>query len=137
MCIEKRQTYCCYQSPLSRIMNEQIRKQGDILGVEFDGFGTPREPKCAGIPLEKVDKVDWDRIDLSEWIALLDSTGNLPNDTTISIESLTGKGSELDVDGDRLNTIERTLKRLEGTNVDEARTVTGQELEVDRGYVKK
>ena len=137
MCIEKRQTYCCYQSPLSRIMNEQIRKQGDILGVEFDGFGTPREPKCAGIPLEKVDKVDWDRIDLSEWIALLDSTGNLPNDTTISIESLTGKGSELDVDGDRLNTIERMLKRLEGTNVDEARTVTGQELEVDRGYVKK
>lgn len=132
-CIEKRKTYCCYQSPLSRIMNEQIRLQGDILGIEFDGFGTAKEPKCTGVPLDKIDKIDWDRIDLSEWIAILETTGNLPNDQTISIEALTGKGSSMDYDGTRLDTIERTIERLKGTAVDEARTELGQVMEVDRG----
>ena len=133
VCIEKRKTYCCYQSPLSRIMNEQIRLQGDILGIEFDGFGTAKQPKCTGVPLDKIDKIDWDRIDLSEWIAILETTGNLPNDQTISIEALTGKGSSMDYDGTRLDTIERTIERLKGTVVDEARTELGQAMEVDRG----
>lgn len=47
-CIEKREVYCCFKSPLARIMNEQIRLQGDILGEEYDGFGTPKNPKCTG-----------------------------------------------------------------------------------------
>lgn len=132
-CIEKRQVYCCYQSPLSRIMNEQIRLQGDILGIEFDGFGTAKEPKCNGIPLDKIDKVDWDRVDLSEWIATLDQTGNLPNNENISLEALTGKGSKLDLDGTRLNTIERTLERLGDAPVDEIRSEFGQAMEVERG----
>ena len=133
-CIEKRKTYCCYQSPLSRIMNEQVRLQGDVLGVDFDGFGTAKHPKCAGIPLDKIDKIDWDRVDLSEWTALLVSTGNLPNADTISLDSLTGKGTPFDFDGTRLNTLERTIERLRETDVDGARTELGQDMEVDRGF---
>ena len=85
-CIEKRRSYCCYKSPLSRIMNEQIRKQGDRLGEQFNGFGTPENPRCEGVPLDKIDRIDWDRVDLSEWLAILQATGNFPNgaDWTLS-----------------------------------------------------
>ncbi len=39
----------------------------------------------------------------------------------------------MDYDGTRLDTIERTIERLKGTAVDEARTELGQVMEVDRG----
>ena len=134
MCVEKREVYCCYKSPLSRIMNEQIRLQGDVLGAEFDGWGSPKHPRCEGIPLSKVGDVDWDRVDLSEWIALLESTGNMPDGETISIDSLTGKGSKLDMEGDRLNTIDRTLERLDDIDVDGVRSEANDEMNLDTGY---
>ena len=121
-CIEKREVYCCFKSPLARILNEQIRLQGDILGVEYDGFGSPKNPKCTGVPLDKIDRIDWSRIDLSEWIALLKITGNLPTDETVNLESLTGKGSKLDTDGTRLNTLDRVMERLEGSEIDATRS---------------
>lgn len=133
VCIEKRTTFCCYKSPLSRIMNEQIRLQGDILGEEYNGFGSVENPRCDGIPLDRVGEVDWDRIDLSEWIAILERTGNLPDDDTISIDSLTGIGSKMDTDGTRLNTIDRTHERLEGIDVDGVREETSKKMVVDTG----
>ena len=135
MCIEKREVYCCFKSPLARIMNEQIRLQGDILGVEFDGWGEPKHPKCSGIPLDRVGEVDWDRVDLSEWIAMLEATGNMPDDDSISIDKLTGKGSALDMTGDRLNTIDRTLERLDGVDVDGVRSEANDAIDLDTGYV--
>ncbi len=134
MCVEKREVYCCFQSPLSRIMNEQIRLQGDVLGEKFDGWGEPKNPKCEGIPLDKVGEVDWDRVDLSEWIALLESTGNMPDADSISIEQLTGQGSKLDMDGNRKNTIDRTLERLDGIDVDGVRSEAIDKMELDTGY---
>ena len=44
ICIEKQDSYCCYDSPLARIMQEQIRKQG----VE-GGWGSAKHPKCGGL----------------------------------------------------------------------------------------
>lgn len=115
-------------------MNEQIRLQRDILGEGFDGWGSPKEPRCEGIPLQKVGEVDWDRVDLSEWIAILEKTGNLPDENTISIDQLTGQGSKLDTNSSRLNTIDRTLERLDGVEVDEVRTKSYDEMTVDTGY---
>ena len=135
MCIEKREVYCCFKSPLARIMNEQIRLQGDVLGVEFDGWGEPKNPKCSGIPLDRVGEVDWDRVDLSEWIAMLEATGNMPDDDSISIDKLTGKGSALDMTGDRLNTIDRTLERLDEIDVDGVRSEANDAIDLDTGYV--
>ena len=133
-CIEKREVYCCFKSPLARILNEQIRLQGDILGVEYDGFGSPKNPKCTGVPLDKIDRIDWSRIDLSEWIALLKITGNLPTDETVNLESLTGKGSKLDTDGTRLNTLDRVMERLEGSEIDATRSEASKRMDVDTGY---
>lgn len=100
-CIEKREVYCCYKSPLSRIVNEQVRLQGNILSNGYDGWVSPEHPKCQGVPLEKVDRIDWDRIELSEWTAILLDTGNLPSAQTIGLESLTGVGSSLDLTSER------------------------------------
>lgn len=134
VCIEKRQTYCCFNSPLSRIFNEQIRLQGDRLGSKYNGFGTAKNPVCSGLELDDLDKVDWDRIDLSEWIAILESTGQMPDSSNIDLEALTGLGSKLNVNGDRQNTIERTEDRLNNVDVDGIRNKAYEMMDLDTGY---
>src|SRR5260363_162795 len=43
LCIEKRESYCCLNSPLSRMIQEQVRPQ---LGMPF---GDAAHPQCDGI----------------------------------------------------------------------------------------
>ena len=42
VCIERRRSYCCFTTPLARILNEQARPQ---LGR---GWGSAKHPDCAG-----------------------------------------------------------------------------------------
>ena len=65
LCIERKEGYCCFNSPLARIMNEQIRPQ---LGISW---GTAKAPQCQGLTIAQLGSVDWSRVDLSEWVALL------------------------------------------------------------------
>ena len=113
-CIEKRESYCCYNSPLSRIMNEQIRGQMNL------GFGTAKAPSCDGLKIEDIGKVDWDQINLDEWLGILGETGHYPTPETLTMDKLTGSGNILN-DGNRVNSVERAKNRLEGVNVDEKR----------------
>ncbi|MBK5966748.1 conjugal transfer protein TraN [Thiocystis minor] len=64
-CIESRDSYCCFNSPLSRILSEQIKGQ---LGL---GFGSAKHPNCAGIGVETLAHVNWAAIDLREWLQML------------------------------------------------------------------
>lgn len=114
VCIEKRESYCCYSSPLSRIIQEQVRPQ---LGLTF---GSPKSPSCGGITMEQIGEVDWEKVNLDEWLGLLQSTGHWPNPDEINIDTLTGAGTTFDL-GSRVNAEERALKRLEGTDIDQAR----------------
>ena len=59
-CIEKRQAYCCFSSPLSRIINEQVRNQFG------ENYGSAKNPQCKGIPLDQISEIDWDQINLDE-----------------------------------------------------------------------
>lgn len=109
VCIEKRTSYCCYNSPLSRIINEQTRLQG--IGT----WGSPSSPNCSGLSITEMGVVDWDRVDLSEWIGMLDIAGQLPDPTQYSIETLTGQGSVHDFspeENPRSNVVERTNERM-------------------------
>ncbi|WP_443743202.1 conjugal transfer mating pair stabilization protein TraN [Sutterella sp.] len=91
-CIVKQKVYCCYQSPLSRIINEQIKMtQPQILEDDGD-WGNPKNPKCSGVPLADVTKINWDLINLDEWTAILRMTGNLPTADKMTVEDLTGTG---------------------------------------------
>ena len=58
-------SYCCFNSPLSRILQVQIRQQLNL------GWGSAEQPDCSGVTPETLQAVDWNRIDLSEWLALL------------------------------------------------------------------
>ena len=99
ICIVKHQVYCCFQSPLSRIINEQVKAtQGSLLGDDGD-WGDPKHPKCNGIPLEKINEIDWDKINLDEWTALLLSTNNMVTADNVDLERLTGATSRLNWTG--------------------------------------
>jgi hypothetical protein len=73
-CIYNTRTYCCFASPLSRIMVEQMRAQG--VGP---AWGSARRPNCEGVTIAQVAAVDWSRMDLSEWEAILFEAGLVPD----------------------------------------------------------
>lgn len=101
LCIVKKRVYCCFQSPLGRIVNEQIKStQPEILRkYGNDTWGDPAHPNCGGIPLEAVTEINWDLINLDEWTALLISTGNAKTADGIDMDTLTGAASRLNWTG--------------------------------------
>jgi conjugal transfer mating pair stabilization protein TraN len=115
MCVEERESYCCFSSPLARILQEQVRPQ---LGLSF---GDKKSPDCSGIPIEKLADIDWSRVNLDEWIAILQSTNHLPTAANaaqkLNLDQLTGQGSRFNVDGTRLNTLDRNVERKKGLDI--------------------
>ncbi|HCA6418150.1 TPA: conjugal transfer protein TraN, partial [Pseudomonas aeruginosa] len=113
-CVEKREAYCCFGSVVARIIQESAREQ---LGL---GWGDVKSPTCEGITPAQMAQMDWSRVDLSEWIGMLNLAGRLPTANTVSLEDITGSGSKLQTtDGEkRLNTLDRNLQRLENFDVD-------------------
>ncbi len=101
-------SYCCFNSPLSRILQVQIRQQLNM------GWGSAKHPDCSGITPDTLQTVDWNRIDFGEWLALLKLQNKLPEINKITLkqmnlETLTGQESRLDFDRQR----EDSRKRLE------------------------
>lgn len=88
-CIEKRESYCCYKTPLSRIVAEQIRtKAPQVAG----GYGEPSGPQCGGFTPAQLSAFDWSLFDPGEWILLLQEAGLIPDSTT-SAETMWGLNS--------------------------------------------
>lgn len=112
-CIEKRKSYCVFSSPLARIINEQGRTQ------LMRPYGSPESPDCSGIAIMDLDKLDWEQIDLQEWMSLLDITGNYPGSNGLDLDALTGEGSFMGSlsEDERLNTADRNVERLEGSDL--------------------
>ena len=110
-CVEEREAYCTFNSPLSRIIQEQARKQ---LGI---GWGDAEDPNCRGLTVAEINKLDWDKIDLDEWLAILQTTGNLPSASeamnAFSMDELTQNTPTLDTDGEREDTLTRNKQRLD------------------------
>jgi hypothetical protein len=59
-CEVYRTGHCCYNSVLARIINEQGRKQ---LGLPMD--------VCNGFTIEQIQALDWNEIDLTEFISIM------------------------------------------------------------------
>lgn len=62
-CIEKKESHCCYNSRLARIVQQQGRAQ---LGIEW---GAANSPQCGGFTPEVFQQLDLAKMDLSEFIA--------------------------------------------------------------------
>ena len=63
-CIETTESYCCFNSRLARLMNEQGRAQ------LAKGWGGDTEtPDCSGFTLTQLQSLDFSRMDLAEFYA--------------------------------------------------------------------
>ena len=102
-CVLHDEHYCCFSSPLARIIMEQVPT----------GSGNGSEGICSGMPLSMMSELDFSGIDLSEWLRYVEDTG-IADVGRMSVEGLTGEGHILNTGG-RMNAVERTEERLEYT----------------------
>ena len=56
----KESSFCCFPSKLSRVFQEQARKQ---LGISW---GKAEKPDCRGLTQQEISKIDFTTLDLSE-----------------------------------------------------------------------
>ena len=69
-CLERTKSYCCFNSHLARIINEQGRAQ---VGKTW-GSDTARNPDCSGFSVAQLQSLDFSRMDLSEFYAEITPT---------------------------------------------------------------
>ena len=126
VCLEKRESYCCYNSPLSRIVNQQLRPQLSR------PYGAPENPDCGGIDMSEVASIDWSAVDLGEWTALLSKYELMPDVNAMTLQSLTGSGTDLDsINGTRVDAGARAMERMDGLDVDALRKEAAENTAVD------
>lgn len=66
-CVQTAHSYCCFNSELARIIQQQGREQIPSMG----GFGTATAPNCGGFTPEQFQSIDWSKIDMSEYYSEL------------------------------------------------------------------
>ncbi len=72
-CIEETESYCCFNSRLARIINEQGR------GQVGKGWGSAEGPDCSGFTPEEFQRLDFSRIDMSEFVQEITASVRVPS----------------------------------------------------------
>jgi conjugal transfer mating pair stabilization protein TraN len=75
VCLDRRESYCCFTSKLSRIINVGGHSQ---VGR---GWGSPEGPDCTGFTANDLQKLDFSKLDLSEFYA--DIVSKAPNQSAV------------------------------------------------------
>jgi conjugal transfer mating pair stabilization protein TraN len=79
VCVTKKKTYCCFESKLSRILQEQGRPQ---IGKPW---ASPRREQCLGFTVDEFARLDLSRMDFSEVYAEFQDAARLPEElSTVS-----------------------------------------------------
>lgn len=76
ICIERTESYCCYNSRLARIINEQGRPQLSM------GWGSAESPSCSGFTPEQLQALDFSKMNLSEFISEI--SPSMPNASAVA-----------------------------------------------------
>ena len=79
VCLTKRKAYCCFESKLSRILQDQGRRQ---LPKPWD---EPKEETCQGFTLDEFAQLDLSRMDFSEVYAEFTEAARLPDELETSV----------------------------------------------------
>jgi len=74
VCLEHRKTYCSFGSKLARIVQTQGRS-----GQLRIGFGDAENTNCRGLTPEEMQKIDFSKVDFSEFYADLNTKMKMPN----------------------------------------------------------
>ena len=69
-CFQSVNTYCCFNSMMARIIQEQGRPQLTTYGPTGN-WGSAEYPNCKGLTPEEFEALDFSKIDFSEYIASL------------------------------------------------------------------
>jgi conjugal transfer mating pair stabilization protein TraN len=72
-CIQTTQTYCCFNSQLALILNEQGRPQ---IGK---GWGGAESPDCSGFSMAQLSQIDFSKIDYSAFAAAISASVIIPS----------------------------------------------------------
>lgn len=125
VCLDKRQRYCCFNSPMSRMLREQLNTQGIV------GMGTAKNPKCGGINFDQLKNLNMGSMDTSELEGLMFEAGAIPSINSVDfsqlLEQLTGTGSLVGNDG-RIALDVRTQDRMGQVNAGETKTVAEDQI---------
>ncbi len=78
VCLERKRSFCCYNSRLGRIINEQGRAQ---IGK---GWGSAKEPNCTGFTQNEFSRINFAAIDLSEFSREIMEAVKYPNASDIT-----------------------------------------------------
>jgi len=80
VCTSKRKNYCCFESKLSRILQEQGRAQ---IGKTW---GKAKEPDCKGFLIEEFQRLDLSKMDFTEVYSEFIDAAKVPDEVQTSIE---------------------------------------------------
>ena len=74
VCLTKKKVYCCFESKLSRILQEQGRQQLN------KPWGKPKTESCAGFTIDEFARLDLSQMDFSEVYAEFTDAARLPDE---------------------------------------------------------
>lgn len=79
VCLQKKKTYCQFDSKLAQIVQAQGRK--GQLGI---GFGSGKSPDCRGITVDELQSLKFDRMDFSNFYSDLNAGTTIPSDSELA-----------------------------------------------------
>ncbi|QQZ95985.1 conjugal transfer protein TraN (plasmid) [Klebsiella pneumoniae subsp. pneumoniae] len=130
-CIKKATDMCCYNSLLSRVIMQQAYPQ---LGIN------PVESGCVGLTISQVQQLDWDKIDMTEYIESAVVAGEVPDEYAAFTESSVANMGPYKNNEAQLSS-ERTLESMGGSiNMTKAREENVQAINgnnVDCSYLPR
>ncbi|WP_259053215.1 type-F conjugative transfer system mating-pair stabilization protein TraN [Klebsiella sp. BIGb0407] len=79
VCLEKKRSYCQFDSKLAQIVQQQGRD-----GQLHIGFGGAKSPDCRGISVDELQAIDFDRLDFTPFMEDLMNNQNLPGNEELA-----------------------------------------------------
>jgi conjugal transfer mating pair stabilization protein TraN len=80
VCLTKKKVYCCFESKLSRILQEQGRQQLN------KPWGKPKTEQCLGFTIDEFARLDLSKMDFSEVYAEFTEAARLPDELEATTE---------------------------------------------------
>jgi len=109
-CLVEKETYCCFHSPISRMIRESMLLPGQ-------NMGTAKNPECQGISAAQFQSMNLNGIDINETEARMQAGNFPPQVDGHNMESeMTGGGSTIGNLG-RETLTQRTDQRVAGMNI--------------------
>jgi conjugal transfer mating pair stabilization protein TraN len=80
VCTTKKKAYCCFESKLTRILQEQGRPQIN------KPWAKPKEEKCEGFTVDEFSRLDMSKMDFSEIYSEFLEAAKLPNEAQMATD---------------------------------------------------